>query len=203
MPYVTWIAKLGNIRQTFELIWESSRRWTIFQIILLISQTIVSLATLYLLKLWVDAVASHMGRSDLSHAVNDIVPLIFLSFVVAVLGNAVTIWSEFTNRAHSQTIADHVQSVLLEKAVQADLSHYENPRYYDMLHRVQFDAGWRPREVLNSLLQVAGNTLSLVAVGSLLFYIHWAIPLVMAFATLPELAARLRHSGQLYVTCPL
>jgi ATP-binding cassette subfamily B protein len=191
-------SELGKLNWTLRLIWESGPHWNVFNIALLLFQTGVSLAALYLLKLWIDAITLSIGTPDPLSALGDVGLLIFVAFLVALLGNASSVLSTLVNRAQSQAIADHVQSLVLHKAAQVELGHYENPQYYDMLHRVQFDASWRPREVLNALLHGTGNALSLLAVGGLLYWIHWAIPLVMICATLPELVSRLRHSAQLY-----
>jgi ATP-binding cassette subfamily B protein len=188
----------GSFQKTIRLVWESGPRWIVIGVALLLLQTGVSLAALYLLKLWVDAVALSLGTSDPLQALSDVRFLIFAALLVALFGTLCSVASDLVNRAQSQAIADHVQSLVVHKAAQVELSHYENAQYYDMLHRVQFDASWRPREVLSALLQGSGNVISLVAVASLLFWVHWSIPLVLIFTALPELVSRLRYSAQLH-----
>ena len=187
-----------KFRLTLRLVWDSSPVWTIANIVLLLLETGISLAALYLLKLWVDAVTLRLGTSDPVQALRDVGLLIVSALIVALLGNASSVLSDLVKRAQSQAIADHVQSLVLHKASQVDLSHYENAHYYDILHRVQFDASWRPREVLSALLQSGANVVSLVAVAGLLFWIHWAIPVVLICTALPELIARLRYSSHLH-----
>jgi ATP-binding cassette subfamily B protein len=191
-------ANVRGFRRTLRLLWASGPRWIVVAVALLLLQTAVSLAALYLLKLWVDAVALSVRTSDPLHGLGEVKFLIFAALMVALVGSLCGVLSELVSRVQSQAIADHVQSLIVQKAAQVELSHYENAQYYDMLHRVQFDASWRPREVLNALLQGAGNVVSLVAVAGLLFWIHWAIPLVLACTALPELASRLRYSAQLH-----
>jgi len=191
-------SEIGKLHRTLRLVWESGPLWTVFNIALLLLQSGISLAGLYLLKLWVDAVTRSLGTSDPLHALHEVGPLIVSALLVALLGNVSSVLSDLVNRAQSQAIADHVQSLVLHKAAQVDLSHYEDAHYYDMLHRVQFDASWRPREVLSALLQSGGNVVSLVAVAGLLFWIHWAIPPVLICMALPELFSRLRHTTRLH-----
>ena len=187
-----------KLRLTLRLVWDSSPAWTIANIALLLLETGIALVALYLLKLWVDAVTLHLGTADPVHALRDVGLLIVSALIVALLGNASSVLSDLVKRAQSQAIADHVQSLVLHKAAQVDLSHYEDAHYYDILHRVQFDASWRPREVLSALLQSGANVISLVAVAGLLFWIHWAIPVVLIGSALPELIARLRYSTHLH-----
>ena len=137
-------SEIGKLRRTIRLVWESGPRWTVVSIALLLLQTGISLAALYLLKLWVDAVSLSLRTSDPLHALRDVGPLIFAALVVALLGSVCSVLSDLVNRVQSQAIADHVQSLVLHKAAQVELSYYENAHYYDMLHRVQFDASWRP-----------------------------------------------------------
>jgi hypothetical protein len=56
--------EIGQLRRTIRLVWESGAYWTILSFILLLLQTGVSLGALYLLKLWVDAVALSVGTAD-------------------------------------------------------------------------------------------------------------------------------------------
>src|SRR5262245_18659263 len=137
-------AEIGWLRRTIRLAWDSGPYWTILSVILLLLQIGMSLGALYLLKLGVDAVALSVGAADPWQAIRNVAILIFAALLLAVLGNLVSVLSDLVGRAQSQTIADHVQSVVLGKAARVDLSRYESHQYYDILHRVQFDASWRP-----------------------------------------------------------
>ncbi len=103
---------VGKLRQTLLLVWESSPRWTVVNISLLLVQTGISLSALYLLKLWVDAVTLSLGRSDPLHALRHVGLLIVSALLLALLGNVTAVSFDVVNRAQSQAKPQPFQSPL-------------------------------------------------------------------------------------------
>jgi len=80
------------------------------------------------------------------------------------------------SEAQGAIVTDYVSDILHRKSVEADLDYYENPQYYDTLHRAQQEAPWRPVHIVNALVQVAQNALSLLAIAGLMLSLHWSSP---------------------------
>lgn len=190
---------LKNIRQALGFVWVSGRHWTLAGVALLIVQGILPLATLYLVKLLVDAVAEGLQTSDMDAALNEVGVLLLLSGLLALVTSVCGILSNFITRAHTRALVDHMNSVLLCKSAEIDLEYYENSDYYDALHRAQAEAPWRPREILTSLLNIGQSSVTLVALAGLMFWLHWSIFIILLLTALPEVLARLHHSKKLFV----
>ena len=77
-------------------------------------------------------------------------------------------------------------------------SYYESARYYDTLQRAQQEAPFRPTHIVNGLVQVGQNGISLVAMAALLFLFHWIIAAILFVAVIPGIAVRLRYAGKMY-----
>ena len=79
------------------------------------------------------------------------------------------------SEAQSQVVTDHMNDVLHAKSIEVDLEYYESSRYYDTLHRAQREAPFRPTHIVNGLVQIGQNGISLLAMAGLLFSFHWII----------------------------
>ncbi len=72
------------------------------------------------------------------------------------------------------------------KSIAVDLEYYENSRYYDVLHRAQQEAPYRPTRIVNDLMIAGQSLVTLVGVAGLLFTLHWSVGLIVVAAALPS-----------------
>src|SRR2546430_12730568 len=75
---------------------------------------------------------------------------------------------------------------------------YENPQYYDTLHRAQQEAPYRPIHIAKSLVSVFQHGLSLVAMAGLLLSLHWSLALIVLVAVAPEVMVHLKYANAYY-----
>lgn len=192
--------KLENIlrfRRAFRLVLESAPGWTIAGSVLVVLQGVLPLASLYLMKLIVDAVsnAAASGRSD---SFTHVAFLIAASAFIALLSAFSRSLSTMVSEAQAQAVTDHVQEVLHAKSIEADLEYYENPQFYDSFHRAQREAPYRPTRIVNGLVQVLQNVISLLAIVGLLISFQWPLALVLVLASIPGIWIKLRYSDEMY-----
>ena len=190
---------LSNLRLALRFVWESTPGLTIVNLFLLVIEGTLPLAALILLKLLVDTVTSGLGDTTTDTLFEVTAWLILAMGGVALLSGAANEISTLVFKAQSQIVTDHMHAKLHAKSIEVDLEYYENSQYFDTLHRAQQDAPHRPTAILNSLLQIGQNGISLLAMGGLLFLFQWWVVLVLIVAALPDFFVRLRHSNQLYV----
>ena len=88
--------------------------------------------------------------------------------------------------------------ILHAKSIEVDLEYYENPKYYDALHRAQQEAPYRPLQIVSSLAQIMRSGISLVGIGVLLLSFHPIVIALLAVAVLPSLLVRLYFVQVLY-----
>jgi ATP-binding cassette subfamily B protein len=97
-----------------------------------------------------------------------------------------------------QVVTDHMHDLVHAKAVEVDLEYYENSDYYDSLHRAQQEAPFRPTRIVNNLIQLGRNGLSLLGVAGLLISLHWVIGAMLLLAILPAALVRLRTVDEIF-----
>jgi len=190
-----WSNRLGSldIARAVRLVWSSASRWTAAGFILQALQGILPLASLYMIKLIVDAVVPGQDSSFIH-----ILILAALAGVIAILNIAARSASELVNENQSALVSDHIQDVLHAKSIEADLEYYENAKYHDTLHRAQQEAMWRPTTIVVGLAQLGQNAISMLGVMALLINLNWIIAVIMLAASLPAVFLRLRYAKRLY-----
>lgn len=148
------------------------------------------------MKLLIDAVTT--GINFGAAAFSQVLLLVILAGIVALITDLLRSVSGYASDAQSQIVTDFVHDVIHAKSIELDLEYYENAHFYNALHRAQQEAVFRPQRILTSLVQLAQNAISLIAIAGLLISLHWSIAAVLLATAIPGLLVRLQHTGRLY-----
>ena len=194
------IRRVLQLGRAVALVWSASPGWTLANAALIALKAGLPLVFLYVLKLLIDSLAqNYFGGGAPADGVDDrIVLLVGIAAGVALLQSLAVAAGRLITDTQAQVITDHVASLLHSKSVEVDLEYYEQPKYHDTLHRAQQQASYRPRRIVDRLLDVAQNGMSLVVMGAVLVSFHWAILPMLALASVPGVLLRMRHSTQYY-----
>lgn len=185
------------------LVWQSSPYWTLIRLVLITLTGLLPLASIYLVKLLVDAVTAELSTPGLTTPepqvlLRAIAPLLIGIAITALITLLCNASSELVNTAQTQKVSDYMRGILHHKSIEIDLAYYENPRYHDTLQRAQQEATYRPNQILTRLAQVGQNGLSLVAMIALLLTLHWGVTGVLLLGAIPAVMVRLRYTRELY-----
>ena len=187
-----------QIKRALNLIWQSGPVWAFARVLLLMIQGLLPLLLIYIMKLVIDAVAVGLSANDNTAAFHQAVVLIGLAGGVTLLSTILQSLSALVNETQSQMVTDHLSDILHAKSLEVDMEYYENPNYYDTLHRAQQEAPYRPTRILNNLVQAGQNGISLIAIAGLLITFSWIIVVILAVASIPNVIVRLKYSNKLY-----
>lgn len=207
-----------NVRRALRFVWAASRGWTVANALLLVVQGLLPVASIYLLRLLVDAVVAAVAGLPAGGVASDAAPALpgsgllpavgavqYNVFVVLLAAGAVMLLSGLArtvggvvSREQGRRVMDYMHNVIHHKAVAVDLEFYENATYQDSLHRAQEEASFRPAIIVNALTGVAQNVISLAGVAWLLLAFSWPVLLVLVAATVPGMLVRLVFSRRQY-----
>ena len=178
--------KLGHLGGALKIIWAASHRWTTAWLVLLAIQGILPVATVYLTKPVVDAVADgKMGRVLFYGAL--IAGVLLLS---EILSGAV----KWIRGIQAELLKDHISLLIHAKSVEADLAFYESAEFYDRLHRARDEASYRPLNLLESMGSAAQNGITLASMAAVLIpFGLWLAP-ALFISTLPALGIVVRYT---------
>ena len=190
-----------RIGRALKLVWSISPRLTIASTILMVLQGIVPLASVYLMKLIVDAVTAAAAGGpgvDRGAAFRDVTLYIAVAGIVALVAVALRSLAAIVDQALGQSVTDHVSDLIHSQSVAVDLEYYEDPRYHDTLHRAQQEAPYRPMMIVTDLTSAGQALVSLIAMAGLLLTLHWVVGLIVLAAAIPGAFVRFRYSGKLF-----
>jgi ATP-binding cassette subfamily B protein len=187
-----------RVGRALRLVWQTAPRWTLANVSLVVVQGGLPLASLYVLKRILDAVAASvagLGRPELAQHVW---LWILVAGGLALLTAFTRLLGEYATEAQSLQVTDAVAEILHAQSIAVDLAYYEDPAYFDTLHRAQGEAPYRPARIVNGLIQMTQNGLALAGIAAWLVSLNWLLAAVLFLAVLPGAFARLVYSRRLY-----
>ncbi|MBM4294581.1 MAG: ABC transporter ATP-binding protein [Deltaproteobacteria bacterium] len=187
-----------HLKMALGLVWQSAPGWTAASVGLILIQGLLPLVSLYLMKLIVDAVAAGLAAPGKPEALERIILLIVIAAAAALFSACCRSLTEIVREAQTQVITDHVADVIHGKSVAVDLEYYEDPKYYDTLHRAQQEATYRPASIMYNLVQIGQSGISLAAMAGLLIFFRWWVAVILFAATIPGVWLRLRYANLMY-----
>ncbi len=196
------LAKLGGplqvLRRILPLLWSSAPRWTVASAVLMALEIVSGLGVLYLVKRLVDAVQVLLAGSAASTGLHAVLVAVTLTGACSLVFLVSRSLAGLAREAQGMLVAEHVDRLIHERAVAADLAFYESPRYFDTLQRAREAGNQRPAQVVGNLLMLGRNVAMLGAVLLMMVSIHWLLLPTLLLAVLPALVVRVRHTRRLY-----
>ncbi len=192
-----WLGVFQYTGRAVELVWTTGRALTLVFLVLTLVGGLLPAAVAWLGKLIVDAVVA-AGESGL--VVDRDAALRFVLaeavLVAALLGARQGISGcQSLLRA---LLGVRVNVMILDKALQLDLTDFEDSDTYDQMTRARRQASSRPLSLVKRTFGLAQNAISLVTYGVLLVrFSPWAVAVLVA-AALPAFFAETRFSAEAF-----
>jgi len=94
---------------------------------------------------------------------------------------------------HAQ-LTNHVNSLIIDKALALDLRFFEDAEFYDKLQNARREADWRALRILNDSFALVQNSITLLSLAALLIRFSPWLALVLFGATVPTFIAQSRYA---------
>ncbi len=186
-----------KLNRTLGFVWRASPGAALVSASLVTIQGAFPLAMLYLVKRIVDETVLSISSSEMESLFRAMA-FVVAAAAVSLLQAACSQAAALANERLSMKVSDHIYDLLHRKSIRVDLAFYENPAYFDTLHRAQMEGPHRPAKIVNTLITIGRDGLSLVAITSLLLYFHWAVPMILFAAVIPGVWVKIRFSRKMY-----
>jgi ATP-binding cassette subfamily B protein len=187
-----------HLGRAIRLVWASTPGWATVNLVLVVAQGLLPLAGLYLVKRTIDALQAGIAAPGGAVSFRAVLFWVALAAAVALLTLLARSLAELAGQAQSLVLTDKVTDILHSQSVTVDLEYYEDSRYHDTLHRAQGDAISRPISIVNRLVQIGQNAVSLVGVAGLLFAFSPVMALILLVVAVPSAQVRLMYSRRLF-----
>lgn len=175
-------AALRYVRPLIRLVWETHRGYTTAMAVLRLLRAGIPVAMLWVGKLIIDlVVASRESSPDFAR----LWKLVALEIVIVTAGEVLARASSLVESLLGDLFSNHTSVRLMKHAATLDLSHFEDPAFYDHLERARRQTTSRIG-LLAQLLAIGQDSLTLVSLGAaLVVYNPWLL-LLLAVAVLPS-----------------
>jgi ATP-binding cassette subfamily B protein len=172
--------------------------WLALNVALVVLQGLLPLASVYILKLLVDAVVAGLAAPAGSAALRRVLLWIVVAGGVALLAALARALGTLAAQAQSDALADQVADELHARSVAVDLEYYESADYYRALHRAQQEAPYRAGRIVTGLAGIGQGAIGLAGIVALLLALDWPIAVVLFAASLPGLLVKLVYARKAY-----
>jgi ATP-binding cassette subfamily B protein len=187
-----------QLNRAVHLVWTSAPNWMIANGFLILIQGVLPLVSLYVIREIIDVVSLGITQANPAFYIRQLILWLILAASLALVTALVRSLGELASIAQAQNVTDHVSDLIHAQSIAIDLEYYENATYYDTLHRAQVEAPYRPTSMVNNLLQLFQNIISLVGVIGLFLFFNPYLGLVMILAAIPGALVRLYYSRRLF-----
>jgi len=180
--------------RAFNLVRRAAGGLLIVWLALLLIQGLLPVASVYLTRTLVNGIAAMVGAGGGWEAMKPLLPAAVAMALVLIGGEVLQGIGKWVRTAQSERVQDHVHELIHKQAMRLDLTFYDNPGYYDQLHRARVDALSRPAALIENAGALLQSFITLAAMGGVLLTFGIWIPLLLVCSTLPALLVVLRHT---------
>ncbi len=184
-------------RKAVELVWETNRLLLVLLAALTIVAGFLPAAIAWVGKAIVDGVVLAASTGALAHQQQA------LGWIAAELGLVAA--SALVQRGLDVIesllrveLGHRVNVMILEKALELELVHFEDSEVYDAMTRARREASSRPLSLVRRTFGLVQNAISLTTYGALLLSFSPLAVLVLAAASIPAFVAETRFAGEAF-----
>lgn len=189
---------MKKLWQALMLVRRCDKRSFRLRVLYVVLQSLLPLVNLYILKLLVDSVTAVATNSDTLSLYYSATLLLLLMVTVFLLNRVVSALNAVNNDVLGQRLVDYMADIMQRQSARLDMAYYDNPEYYDSLHRAQQEASSRPLVILGNFMALFGSLISIAGIVAMLTSASWWVIVVMVLAVLPGFAVRLYKARRIY-----
>lgn len=189
--------KIKLFRDSLKLVWSSTPGWTFLNIVMSVLRSITPLLLIWLLKVVVDDITKAASAGPTALNINVLLPVLAV-VIVWFLDEASSDFSNWVRKKQALKLEIYMYGLLHSKAIRLDLINFEQPEYFDCLSRASREAPWRPNNILNNMVSLLRDLLSLVIMAGLILSLNWTLVVLLFVANIPGIWLRLHYADILY-----
>jgi ATP-binding cassette subfamily B protein len=174
------------------LVWTAAGSWTIAWVCLLAVRGLLPVAVVYLTRSLVDSglLAMRSGGANYRPALVNAA----LMATVLLATEAFRSLESWVRAVQAELVRNRISELLQEQSAAADLGFYENPDFFNHLHRAKSEGATVPLALMENLGGLAQNGITMIAMAGVLTRFGPWLPLVLLVSTLPAFYVVLHYA---------
>lgn len=190
---------LRNTPEAFRLVWASSRRAALAGMALTLISAVLPAAQAWAGKLIIDSIvnAANLGMEPVE-GLRSVLPYLVLEFVLVLIGSVTHQVRSLVDRILQSQLTNHVNSLIINKAINLDLQFFENPVFYDTLQNARRQADVSALNIVNSTLQMAQQIITLVSLVVLLLRFSPWLAAIVFVSAIPSFLSQSQYAERAF-----
>ena len=184
-----------NVLKAFWVVWDAHHASTLAMAACTLVGALIPAGQAWVGKLIVDAVVNSAGAGlPAVEGLRVVTPFLVTEFVLLVVQAGVTQGRSLAEHMLHARLNLAVNTRIIQKALELDLSYFENAEFYDKLQNARREADWRGLQIVNGGFYLVQNVITMVSFAALLVRFSPWLAVVIFAATLPAFLAQSHFS---------
>jgi ATP-binding cassette subfamily B protein len=190
---------LRNTPQAFRLVWAASRRAALASAALTLVAAVLPAAQAWTGKLIIDAIliAINVGMDPMT-GLRFVAPYLAMEFGLLLLSSVTGQVRGLFDRILQTQLTNHVNSMIIRKAIGLDLQFFEDPVFYDTLQNARRQADTSALNIVNSTMQMAQQTITLASLVILLVRFSPWLAVISFVAAIPAFLSQSHYAERAF-----
>ena len=186
---------VANLRRAFGLVWGAHPPSAATMAICSLVGAALPVAQAWIGKLIVDTVVQSINAGTGAQAgLMAAAPWLLAELALFVVQAANGQVRRFAEHVLHARINLGINSQIIRKALELDLTYFENAEYYDKLQNARREADWRSLQIVTGGFYLAQNMITLVSFGALLLRFSPWLAVILFAATIPAFIAQNQYA---------
>ncbi len=190
---------LRNTPEAFRLVWAASRRSALAAGGLTLIAAILPAAQAWVGKLIIDAIVSAIAQGvDPAAGLRSVLPYIALEFALLLVSSVTDRVRKLFDHILQTQLTNYVNSLVIRKAISLDLAFFEDPIFYDTLENARRRADVSALNIVNSMLQMVQQVITLASLLVLLVRFSPWLALIVFVSAIPAFLSQSQYAERAF-----
>ncbi|MHB1132357.1 MAG: ABC transporter ATP-binding protein [Chloroflexota bacterium] len=190
---------LRNTPEAFRLVWAASRRAALAGVGLTLVAAVLPAAQAWVGKLIIDAIVSAVSLGlEQTAGLWYVAPYLALEFALLLIGSVTGQVRSLSDRILQSQLTNHVNSLIIRKAINLDLRFFEDPVFYDTLQNARRQADVSALNIVNSTLQMVQQLITLVSLVLLMVQFSPWLAVIVFVSAVPAFLSQSQYAERAF-----
>lgn len=186
---------LRNTPQAFKLVWQAGKSNAVLSFILTPIMALIPASQAWVGKLIIDSIVNSLeAKIPLQQGFQAVLPYLIMEFAIVLISAVLSQLNILSSQNLRMRLSNHVSQLVMNKAITLDLQFFEDPQFYDSLQNARRIADTASISIVNSVLDITQEVITLISVVILLVRYSWFLPLLVILAAIPNFISQSQYA---------
>lgn len=188
---------LGHVVKSFSLLYQSNPALTRTKMGITLVQSILPVLQLAILKQLIDSLTLMFENTHLPQSY-DFWKWAVLFCAVTLVWRLFSVFLQSIDELLRQDLMNTIYAKVHAQSIALGMSYFDNPGYFDTLHRAQQESASQPMDLMDDLFNAFSSAITLIGIFSVIMGMNSGAGLLLMILGIPLLVTRLGRSRQMF-----